>query len=360
MQYFEQTGMKYWDDFNRRANETVESLKAGKLPPLRRLSLHITQRCNMACRYCNEKLKAATLPKELAFKTALEYSEMGGGILHLTGGEPTLVPYLKEFAEYVHSLGNVNLHLNSNMYDITGLEDCICGLKRLKVSFDTSNRDEFNRLIGGKLDAFDRVTKNLDFVHDAIAHDHSNTVVSLTCTVSKQNYKDIPTLLQYYYQRWPKFYAVFFSSYKGINEEFVLDAGDINELFWYTVPDINRITEQHHDDETRLLFQYSHDSSTFSEEVRFEQNADVPCYIQLSELTIDSSGTLYNCSHLFRDGRSANTGLNIANGHLKDLVAQAKAGIHRYPLSHHCLYGCNKKLVTFNEKVYDAVKCSGR
>jgi len=355
MQYFEDTGMKYWDDFNRRADETVKALSLGQLPPLRRLSLHITQKCNMACEYCNEKHKANTLPEEMAFKIAREYSEMGGGILHITGGEPTTVPYLAKLIAYVKSLGNVKFNLNSNLYKIEGLENDICSVDRLKVSLDTHDANKFAKFTG-KTDAFLCVVTNLDLVQKAIAAGKSKTVVSITYTLNKQNYKDLGAFMELYYDRWPDFYAVFFSAYKGKNEEFAFDDYEARDLLWSYVPRMERIASKHNDKETPLLFEHSHEEKTFAVENRFPENDDVPCFVQLSELLIDSSGTLYNCSHLFRDGGSANTGLNIANGHLKDLFRKAKVGILSYPLSHHCTYGCNKKLVTFNQKVHEQAK----
>jgi MoaA/NifB/PqqE/SkfB family radical SAM enzyme len=350
--YFPQVGMKYWDAFEERVAETISALREDRLPPLRRLSVHITQRCNSACAYCNERLKKNTLDKNLAFGMLRQFSDMGGGIVHVTGGEPTTVEYLNDFALLANSLPGIKFHLNTNLFSVQDVLPAVLSTERLKVSLDTADGSQFCQLVGVPR-AFDRVVNNLDLVHKAIVGGRSKTVVSLTCTLTRQNYKGIPDLLKMYYRKWPKFYAMFFSAYKGTNPEFAFSSEDIVCLFQEIVPQLEALTKENNDAETRLLFQASHDETTFVQGCRFPKNGMRPCYVQLSELLVDSHGDLYNCSHLFRDGQSAGTGLNLADGRFSDLFRQSKAQISCYPLSLHCLYGCNKKLVQFNSVVWE-------
>ena len=51
----------YWDDFERRINETVEALKSNTNPPVRRVAVFITNKCNLKCGYCNHNLELKTL-----------------------------------------------------------------------------------------------------------------------------------------------------------------------------------------------------------------------------------------------------------------------------------------------------------
>ena len=46
-------GSLYWDDFNRRIKETVVAVKNNTQPPVRRVSIFITNKCNFGCHYCN-------------------------------------------------------------------------------------------------------------------------------------------------------------------------------------------------------------------------------------------------------------------------------------------------------------------
>ena len=69
-------------------------------PSLRYLQLHITERCNLACRHCYLGEKSSIdLPRGLAFKAVEEFSRFGWKLL-ITGGEPLLCPYFWELLEF--------------------------------------------------------------------------------------------------------------------------------------------------------------------------------------------------------------------------------------------------------------------
>lgn len=354
---FPEVGMKYWDDFERRVVETVKAKNGGTVPPLRRISVHITNGCNFGCSYCNE----AHFPKSISFDTfaklVSEYSEMGGGIVHVTGGEPTVV---KKFPEYIRETAkyqNVRFHLNTNFFSSVMSDDLFKHIDRLKVSLDSAQPQYFNNLVQRK-NAFEVVTSNLDRLHELIKRGEVSTIVSLTYTVTKENYSHIPEFLEMYETRWPLFYASFFSSYKGTNQRFVLNQPDIDDLFNNIVPEIDRITENYGDYETQKLFHASHEERTFKTSNRFPEVKSTECYLQLSELVIDENGDLSNCSHLFRDN-APKTGVNLRDGHLRDLFTAVKSVKHPVPMHPACLYGCNKKLTTFNDVVKFQLQKSG-
>ncbi len=74
-------------------------------PSLRYLQLHITERCNLACRHCYLGEKSCIdLPRELAFKAVEEFSRFGWKLL-ITGGEPMLSPYFWELVSFASQLG---------------------------------------------------------------------------------------------------------------------------------------------------------------------------------------------------------------------------------------------------------------
>jgi len=342
-------GGKYWDLFEKRAGETVIAVRENKCPPLRRLSLHITNRCNMNCSYCNEHHTASEMKFPMFNKMVKEYSDMGGGVLHITGGEPTVVKFFDEIFPCVSEYPNVEFHLNTNNLKQLSIEQ-YRSIKRLKVSLDTTDAAYFNKITQVK-NAFERVTDNLDFIHDNVVIPFGGPIVSLTYTVTRQNYKQIPEFLRMYYKRWPKFYAVFFSSYKGVGGEFLLNNTEVHELFTEIVPQLRALTEENNDAETKVLFDTAHDVETFDPRIRFPINDKLPCYIQLSEIAINEIGEVWNCSHLLRDNVPS-TGLNIADGSLADVVANAKKQFS-VPLSKECLFGCNRKLQTFNKWVDD-------
>ena len=168
--------------------------------------------------------------------------------------------------------------------------------------------------------------------------------------MTRENYRGAPEFLKFYYENFKNFYAVFFSCYKGENKRFVFDEKSIHELFNIYVPQINILTENHNDLETKFLFHQSHNQKTFVQGTRFPENRNLPCYLQLSEICINEDGDLWNCSHLFRD-KVSSTGINIANMHLKDAFKLAKEQVKSFPVDQKCLYGCNKKLINFNYAV---------
>lgn len=351
---FPEVGMKYWDDFERRVHETVGAIKVGDLPPLRRISVHITNACNFGCSYCNE----VHFPKSLSFETfskmVREYSEMGGGIVHVTGGEPTVVKGFPEYILDANQYDNISFHLNTNLYSSVLTDDVFKKVSRLKVSLDSARPEYFNEVVRRK-NAYEVVTGNLDRVHRLLEEGKIDTIVSLTYTVTKENFRQIPEFLEMYESRWPLFYACFFSSYKGTNPRFVLDNKDTEELFSVISPEMDRITEKYGDTETKSLFHASHEPRTFKIALRFPEVNVVPCYLQLSELVIDEDGDISNCSHLFRD-KAPKTGMNLADGNLRDLFYRAKKMEHSVPMHPACLYGCNKKLTKFNDVVKEQLE----
>jgi sulfatase maturation enzyme AslB (radical SAM superfamily) len=146
----------------------------------------------------------------------------------------------------------------------------------------------------------------------------TDTIVSLTYTVTRENYKRISEFLEMYEERWPLFYTVFFSSYKGCNERFALNEEEIEDMFKNVAPQIDEITDRYGDEEMKKLFHASHERRTFKQVIRFPKVKVIPCYLQLSELVVDEDGDISNCSHLFRVN-APKTGLNLRDGHLKEL-----------------------------------------
>lgn len=344
---FNGEGSKYWDIFSIRIEETIEAVNSGTLPPLRRLSLHITNKCNMKCSYCNECHSPKEFPKDMFYKLVKEYSEMGGGVLHITGGEPTCVGYLFDAIRDSDAYKNVDIHVNTNL--ITDIpDDVISRIKRLKISLDSHDAQYFNALVGIP-NSHEIVMKNLKKINDLNAKGEG-PIVSITYTMTKENYKHIPLFLDMYYKELPNIYAVFFSAYKGTNERFAFTDAVIDDMFETVVPELNRIMVENGDNESKFLFNASHDQTTFSSDVRFEENLYIPCYLQLSELSINEDGDVTNCSHLYRDGVGG-TGLSLKELSLPEAFYQAKVGYDYKPLHDKCKYGCNKKLVTFNKEV---------
>ena len=344
-------GAKYWDLFEMRIGETIDSLLKNELPNLRRLSLHITSACNLKCSYCNEERSPKSLDRRLFSELVREYHEMGGGILHITGGEPSCVPWLySDIARLGRMFPSVQFHLNTNLVTFIPMET-LRYIKRLKVSLDSHDAGYFDSLVGIQ-GSFYSVLTNLRRINKL--PEDIRPITSITYTMTRENLDHIVPFLKMYYNELPNLYAAFFSAYKGTNERFVFTEESIDHLFNDIKPELDFLFEAHEDGESKFLFNASHDKTTFTAGVRFEDNRHVPCYLQLSELVVNEYGDVANCSHLYRDGTS-HTGDNIADWPLESVFRRAKKfSVHKV-MSGKCLYGCNKKLVTFNKSVLNSL-----
>ncbi len=300
---------KYWDDFERRINETVEHIKTGCKLKVRRVSVHITNRCNFKCSYCNVQQNTQELSISQFDKIITEYGK--DAIIHITGGEPSVVKWLYDF---IDSKSSIRFHLNSNM-----LISPPKNIKRLKVSLDSSDRDYFDNIVE-RANSFDTVVENIKKASKYVS-------TSITCTLTKENYTKSPEFMRWCRTVFPDIYAVFFSVYKGNNGRFMFTSETARHFFEYVKP----LLEAEMDEESlELLNETIDEKIRIMQTVRFPENSpENPCYLSMSERVIDSNGDAWNCSHLFRDG-----------------IKHTNNCKHKK-----CLYGCNRRLVAFNEKI---------
>ena len=304
----------YWDDFERRITETVSYLETGCHVPVRRVAVFVTERCNFSCQYCNHRFSNSEMSEECFDRIVKEYGN--DAIIHITGGEPSVVKWLYPYLEKNGS--NYRFHLNTNAFIAPPSKS----IKRLKVSLDSHSSACWNALIGRK--AFDVVVNN-------IKKCIQDTVVSITFTMTRQNYRTIPDFIRFSQREFDGIYALFFSVYKGDNERFAFTPDAAKDFFESIKPEMEEILDQ----ESRALL-----NETISEKFRIMQGERFPenkgnyCYLSLSERVFLSDGTMSGCSHLIRDRVKVVPGTK----HEK------------------CLYGCNRRLVTFNETVESMLK----
>lgn len=305
-------GSLYWDDFNRRIKETVVAVKNNTQPPVRRVSIFITNKCNFGCHYCNMGFGQREMSEDMFKKISDKYGKEA--ILHITGGEPSLVKWLYPF---IDRTPNIRFHLNTNGYIKPPYN-----IKRLKVSLDTFDRNKFKEIT--QIDGFDKVMKN-------IKEATNYTLVSITYVLSKKTYREAPKFMRFCRSEFPKLYAVFFSCYKGNHPEFVMNNKEIDEFWSQTRFDL----EQFMDKESLWLFRNTLDEKRrIIQGSRFPENKQGICYLSMSERIYDYSGNVSNCSHLYRDKVC-----RLTNN--KESV---------------CTYGCNRKLVRFNQDVLSQLK----
>jgi len=302
----------YWDDFSRRVKETVTCLKQNKPIPIRRVAVFITNKCNFRCGYCNLSFNTKTLSKDILEQVIKKYNK---AIIHITGGEPSIVRWLYPFIE---KNKGVRFHLNTNAF-VSPPNN----IKRLKISLDSHKKDYYNHLVG--VSAFDRVVKHIKMFSKKV-------VTSVTCVLTKETYKDTPELMKFCRKEFPSLYAVFFTAYKGTDKKILLSTKDVDYFFKIIKPKLEKQMNR----ESLSLFRETLDEKRrLLRGIRFPENKlSTPCYLSMSEKVVDWNGNRFCCSHLFRD----NIFYNRPQKHKK------------------CKFGCNRRLVKFNEEVEKEIK----
>jgi MoaA/NifB/PqqE/SkfB family radical SAM enzyme len=233
-------------------------------------------------------------------------------IIHITGGEPSCVPWLYPLLR--ERGDDFRFHLNTNAFKRPPAES----VKRLKVSLDSDNDAYWDNLVGVR-GAWDRVVRNVQ-----MASEQTNT--SITYTLTQQNYQAAPRFAAFARRTFPNLYATFFSIYKGDDRRFVMDDLAASEFFENVRPALLDAL----DDESRaLLLETLDEKRRLLQGVRFEQPKNLPCYLSMSERVIGPDGSESCCSHLYRDGIK--------------LTTPSKTD--------RCAYGCNQRLVAFNKAV---------
>jgi cyclic pyranopterin phosphate synthase len=119
------------------------------------LRLSLTDRCNLACRYCSGGKQRATSRIDAALAVALACwlaSRHGVRHVRLTGGEPLLHPQLTEMVAALSATGLLEeITLTTNGQALAGLAQPLqrAGLTRVNISLDTLDAGRFSRLTGG-------------------------------------------------------------------------------------------------------------------------------------------------------------------------------------------------------------------
>lgn len=120
------------------------------------LRISVTDRCNLSCSYC-KTTHVQYLPQSLilSFEEIQDVVRIGAQLgitkIRLTGGEPLL---RKDITQLIRMIKNVpaieDLGLTTNGIFLASMAQQLydAGLRRLNISLDTLDREEFRRLTG--------------------------------------------------------------------------------------------------------------------------------------------------------------------------------------------------------------------
>lgn len=331
----------YWDDFQGRVNSTIDCLSEGKLPNLERLTVHLTEQCNFRCSYCNMHFSSRTMAQALAFKIVDEFARMGGQIIHFTGGEPSIVPYINQLFEYAHIRG---LQVSSNTNGFKRIDTRF--VDKLKTSFDTPYAGIFNETMGVK--CFAEVVENMRYYSETM----KGKMLSITAVLNKKTYPDMLALAKFVQENF-KVYNLYFSNYKGSDPDFAFSEDQIKGMFTNHIPRVLEYFKETGNEYSYKQLTLYKPNDFINADCRFDENKTLPCYIQLSEMTIDVDGSCHNCNHLFRDKVKPNINVSVDNKTVSECFKDLKdeLGGNYICLSDKCLNGCNTNLIGFNRAV---------
>jgi len=126
------------------------------------LRVSVTDRCNYACTYCaplegwSASKREELLSLEELYELIAVMVSMGVERVRFTGGEPLLRRGLTELIRRVSKLSGVKelaLTTNAHLLERSAAELYEAGLRRLNVSLDTFDHDDFKRVTrGGELE----------------------------------------------------------------------------------------------------------------------------------------------------------------------------------------------------------------
>lgn len=132
-----------------------------------RAALIVTGACNFECPYCNvlSGSRAPTLRRDKTLALVDELLALGLKELRLSGGEPTLVPWLPDLVRRA-SDGGARVAVSSNGYsdlEVYGrLVDA--GVAEFSVSLDSADPKVADEQSGGRLGVLERVSKTIAYL----------------------------------------------------------------------------------------------------------------------------------------------------------------------------------------------------
>lgn len=195
---YDMQGINYWDEFEYSKlklllnNEKVNSIldvrngikKMDEHFPIS-VELHLTDNCNLNCEWCTDKelrQNKAVIDLQVIKKLFREFWHHETGVTLEGGGEPTLHPDFKKVVETGKNF-NIDMGLISN--GTVDISDCVDKLKWVRVSLDSSTREEYKREKG--VDCFEHVLGNLEKMSNARNPEETYIGVGYVLTTRNQS-----------------------------------------------------------------------------------------------------------------------------------------------------------------------------
>ena len=180
--------------------KTLSDKRAANVEPnqsLYRVALILTGACNFACPYCNVLggARAPTIKRENALELIETLARLGLKELRISGGEPTLVPWLGELARKARDCG-MHVALSTNGFEKPELyRDLLAsGVMEYSVSLDSADPKTADLQSGNQTGVLERVSQTIRILSEAGA----DVYIGLTCgkEKSKEELQSVVELAQ--------------------------------------------------------------------------------------------------------------------------------------------------------------------
>lgn len=197
--------INYWDEFEYSKlklllnKEKVDSIlnvcngikKMDEYFPIS-VELHLTDRCNLNCEWCTDKElrnNKATLELKVIEKLLNELGERGTGVTLEGGGEPTLHPHFRQVVE-AGNKSDIDMGLITN--GTVDISDCVSQLKWVRVSLDSSTKDEYKREKG--INCFEHVLENIQKM--STSRNPKETFIGVGYVLTTRNQENLKGLVK--------------------------------------------------------------------------------------------------------------------------------------------------------------------
>ncbi len=166
-----------------------------------KMSLTITNRCNLVCKMCSIILEDKhTLPEELALHAADFAERRGFNEIEIGGGEPTLVKYFWKLAERICAIDGIFPKVVTNGLKHTPeMADRFAALPNLHVQVSIDGLDDNHDRIRGAAGALKRSEESLHALADR------GVSLSVNTVVQRSNYHELEEV----YERFKSLPLVF-------------------------------------------------------------------------------------------------------------------------------------------------------
>jgi MoaA/NifB/PqqE/SkfB family radical SAM enzyme len=309
---------------------TLSDKRAAEVRPRQsifRAAMIITGACNFECPYCKTLggSRAPTIKQSDAFALLNKLVANGLKELRISGGEPTLVPWLPSFVAMAAKDG-VRVAISTNGYADAEVYDALlaAGTAEFSISLDSADPEEADRLSGNKTGVLEKVKSTIRL----IASRNVPVYVGMTCA-SGRSPEDMKQ-------------AIAMATDLGIAEVKIMSLaqeGDIVDVSWVDPEMAERFP----------LLQWRANNYRCGRDVRGLADDDCrKCALVLDDITV-AGAKHYPCNVYFREGGDA---IGTLDG---DILADRARWFHNHDSQQDpiCWAFCMDILRTYNNRVRD-------